>query len=204
MNTTKIALSALTLALSFGTSAIAQGMSKNDYKAAKQKISAEYTSAKTACGSLSGNAKDICVEEAKGKESVAKAELQASYKPSLQARYKVQVASAHAGYAVAKERCDDSAGNVKDVCVKEAKAAQTVAVTDAEVQLKTAQANRVANAKTSDAVNQAVSTKADVRNDAAAQKREAQYKVEKEKCDALASAAKDGCLTQAKANFGKL
>ena len=54
------------------------------------------------------------------------------------------------------------------------------------------------------AAKQAETTKADVRTDAAAQKREAQYKVEKEKCDAFASTAKDNCLTQAKANFGKV
>ena len=101
---------------------------------------------------------------------------------------------------MAKQRCDDLSGNVKDVCVKEAKAARTVATADAEVKLKTT----LANANTNIAVKQAETTKADVRNDAAAQKREAQYKVEKEKCDAFASTAKDNCLTQAKANFGKV
>jgi hypothetical protein len=199
MRTNNGRLVALAIGLLIGSSVMAQGIAKADHKLAMQRISAEYKAAKAACASLSGNAKDICVEEAKGKEKIAKAELQANYKPSSHARYKVQLASAHAGYAVAKQRCDDLSGNVKDVCVKEAKAAQTAATADAEVQLKTALANANSNA----AAKQAETTKADVRNDAAAQKRDAQYKVEKEKCDAFASNAKDNCLTQAKVRFAK-
>jgi hypothetical protein len=37
-------------------------MSKVDYKADKTRISEEYKSGKSACGSQAGNAKDICVE----------------------------------------------------------------------------------------------------------------------------------------------
>jgi hypothetical protein len=33
---------------------------------------------------------------------------------------------------VAKERCDDLSGNVKDVCLEEAKAAQAAAIADAK------------------------------------------------------------------------
>lgn len=195
---------ALAVGLAFSAGAMAQVMSPTEYKAAGNRITDEYKVAHEACASLSGNAKDICVAQAKGKEKVAEAELQASYKPSTQSRYKVRVAIAKADYAVAKERCDDSAGNVKDVCVEQAKAAQTVAMTDAEVQMKTARANKTANVKTNDARVEADAKTANVRNDAAAEKREAQYKVEKEKCDAFASTVKDNCLTQAKANFGKL
>ena len=36
---------------------------------------ADYKTDKTACAALAGNAKDICVEEAKAKEKVARAEL---------------------------------------------------------------------------------------------------------------------------------
>ena len=42
---------------------------------------------------------------------------------------------------MAKERCDDKAGNVKDVCVKEARAAAVAAKADAKAKLKTANAN---------------------------------------------------------------
>ena len=158
---TKSHSGAVVLAIGFvlSASAMAQGIPKADYKLAKNRIAAEYKTAKAACASLSGNAKDICVAQAKGTEKIAKAEIEANYKPSSHASYKVQLASADAGYAVAKQRCDDLSGNVKDVCVKEAKAAQTVATVDAEVQLKTA----LANARTNAAVNQAEIVKADVR-----------------------------------------
>jgi len=151
MNTTDLGFSALALALLFSASATAQGLSKDQYKAAKQKITAECAAAKTACDSLSGNTRDICIAEARGKEKIAKAEVLARHKPSLQTHHKVRVASAQASYAVALERCDDLAGNVKDVCVEEAKAAQASALADADVELKTAQADKAANEKTSEA-----------------------------------------------------
>src|SRR5687767_11276087 len=123
---------ALTTGLAFSAGAIAQGMSKEEYKAAKDGIAAEYKSGKATCASLSGNAKDICLAEAGGKEKVAKAELEANYKPSVDASYKLRLAEAAAVYSVTKERCDDKAGNVKDVCLKEAKAADVAARADAK------------------------------------------------------------------------
>ena len=189
---TRVNVIVLAVSLAFSAGAMAQSLSKDDYKAGKDQIAAEYKSAKAGCGSLSGNPNDICVAKAKGQEKVARAELEASYKPSLKARYQARVALADADYAVAKERCDDLAGNPKDVCMTQAKAAKTSAIADAKVQMKTSDANATANAKSSDA-----------RKDAAAEKLDAQYKVEKEKCDTFAGVAKDNCLAQAKAHFGK-
>ena len=108
---------ALAVSLAFSSGAMAQNLSKSDYKAGKDRIAAEYKLAKTGCASLSGNPKDICVAEAKGKESIGMAELDASYKPTPKNQYRARVARAEADYAVAKERCDDMAGNAKDVCV---------------------------------------------------------------------------------------
>lgn len=135
---------AAAIALAFSVGAMAQSMSKADYKAGKDKITAEYKSAKAACASLSGNAKDICVAEAKGKEKVAKAELEASYKPSVKTRQGVGIAKAEADYSVAKEKCDDMAGDAKKACVKEAKAAETRAKADAKAPAKTSDANKPA------------------------------------------------------------
>jgi hypothetical protein len=202
---TKCNISVITLAFSFAfsTGAIAQTLSKNDFEAGKDKVAAEYKTAKTACGSLSGNAKDICVAEAKGKEKVALADLDASYEPSRKTRYKASVAKADAEYAVAKERCDDLAGNAKDVCVKEAKAAQTSGISDAKAQRKISAANATANEKSADARSVANSQAVEAGKDAAADKLDARYTVAKEKCDKFAGDAKDRCLDQAKASFGK-
>ena len=49
-------------------------MSKSDYQSTKARIKADYTSDKAACGSQTGNAKDVCIQEGKAKEKVALAE----------------------------------------------------------------------------------------------------------------------------------
>ena len=51
-------------------------ISKADYQAGKTRISADYKADKAACSSLAANARDLCVEEAKAKEKVARAELE--------------------------------------------------------------------------------------------------------------------------------
>jgi hypothetical protein len=91
------------------------------------------------------------------------------------------VAKAEVAYAIAKEKCDDKAGNAKDVCVQEAKAAETKALADAKL------GKEVGEAKT----------------DAADDKRDADYKVAIEKCDALSGDAKSACVSAAKTKFGK-
>jgi len=203
MNKLNINAIALAVTLAFSAGAMAEGMSKADYKAGKDKISATYKTDKAACSSLSGNAGDICKAEALGKEKVAAAELEASYQPTSKNRYQARVAKADADYGVAKEKCDDMAGNAKDICVKEAKAAQTAAIADAKAQMKTSDANATANEKTSEARSDASQKSADARKDAAVDKTDAQYAVAKEKCDSFSGAAKDNCLSQAKAQFGK-
>jgi hypothetical protein len=173
---------AAAVALAFSVPAVAQAMTKSEYKAGKESIKAEAKATKkTACDPLAGNAKDICAAQADGKERMALADLETRYKPSAKARYDARVAKADAEYAVAKERCDDAAGNMKDVCVKEAKAAHVSAKADAKVQEKIV----------------------DARKDAAADKRDAEYAVAKEKCEGLAGATKEACVKDAKVLYGK-
>jgi hypothetical protein len=156
-------------------------MTKQEYSAQKARVEADYKAARQACDSSSGNAKDSCVEEAKGHQKVAMAELDYQAEPSTKHREQLAEARADATYNVAKEKCDDLSGNPKDVCVKEAKAARAKAVADAKA-------------------NKEVT---EVRADAASTKREADYKVAVEKCDSLAGDAKSACVAEAKARFGK-
>jgi hypothetical protein len=186
-----IALFALA-GLTMTAGAMAQGTAKATRDMAVTHASDQYKADKAACSALSGNAKDICAEEAKGKEKVAKADAEASYANTPKARESARVARADATYAVSKEKCDDVAGNVKDVCVKEAKAALVRAKADAKV-------DRVAT----DAKVEAVEKTAEARKDATADKRDADYKVAVEKCDVLAGANKDSCVKDAKGRYGK-
>ncbi len=166
-------------------------LSKADHTQALKDADAQYKIAKKACESLSGNAKDICAAEATGNQKVAKAQAEAAYKHTPKAREQARVTYAEANYKVAIERCDDMAGNPKDVCVKEAKSALVKGKADAKV-------DRVAT----DANREAAATKTEARKDANEEKREAEYKVAVEKCDALAGAAKDACVSAAKSQFG--
>jgi hypothetical protein len=159
----------------------AADMTRPDYQSAKSRISTELKSDRAACTPLAANAKDVCIEESKAKEKVARAELEYGYSGSARDKNKVAVAKAESAYKVAKEKCDDMAGNGKDVCVKEAKAVEVKAKADAKMGQQIGEA----------------------RTDAAQDKRDADYQVATEKCDALAGDAKSACVTAAKARYGK-
>ncbi|WP_338415062.1 hypothetical protein [uncultured Sphaerotilus sp.] len=160
----------------------ADAMTRADFQAGKTRISAEYKTNKAACSTQSGNARDICVEEAKGKEKVARAELEFGYTAKPADQTKLLVAKAESAYAIAKERCDDQSGNAKDVCVKEAKAAEVKALADSKMgeQIR------------------------DARTEATDDKRDADYKVAVEKCDASSGDVKAACVAAAKSRFGKM
>jgi len=93
--TLKLSGIALACAFAFATAAQAQGTppqtgktdakpstaqadpAREARKAEDQRIEAEYKAAREKCNSMKDNAKDICTAEAKGKQNVAKAELDA-------------------------------------------------------------------------------------------------------------------------------
>lgn len=140
---------AAAIAIAFGLPVTsAQAMSDGDYKGQKERIGAEYRAAQQKCNSLSGNAKDVCVAQAKGTEKVAKAELDArrdNY--TIEARHQVRIAKAEATNDVAKEKCDDLAGNAKDVCVKDARAALTRAKAEADADRKASETSQTSREK---------------------------------------------------------
>ena len=76
-------------------------VAKADYQSGKTRISADYKADKAACSSMSGNAKDVCVEEAKAKEKVARAELEYGYTGKPGDMTKVREAKAKSAYAIA-------------------------------------------------------------------------------------------------------
>jgi uncharacterized protein YdbL (DUF1318 family) len=114
----------LTLALACIGSSSAFAMTKEEHKVQKDRIEADYKVAKAKCATFDANAKDICQAEAKNIEKVAKAELEAQYKPSARADKKVKEAKAEGAYDVAKEKCDDLKDDAKVTCIKDARAAR--------------------------------------------------------------------------------
>ena len=167
-------------------------ITKDTYDTAVKNAEMQAKIDKDACSSRSANAKDICLAEANGKEKVAKADAEAAYKSTPKAREDARVTRAEATHNVAKEKCDELAGNPKDVCVKEADAALVKAKADANV-------DRVA----ADTRREAATKEAEARKEANADKRDAEYKVAIEKCDAFAGTAKNSCVSAAKAQYGK-
>jgi len=180
-NFNHIALSAA-ICLALSTSAMATSTSEAEYKAAKIVASANQKADEATCQSMAGNAKEICIVDANGREKVALAQLEANYQPSAEHEYDVRVANADATYASAKQRCDDAAGNVKEVCRKEAQGAFVSAKADAQLASKTENASKNADAA----------------------KRDAAYSTAKEKCKALANEAKATCIKDAKTLYGQI
>lgn len=174
---TALALAALLVA----GSSFAATMTSAEASAAKSRISADFKADKAACATSTGNARDICQEQAKAKEKIALAELEYARSGKAADANKVAVAKADSAYSVAKEQCDDLAGDAKTLCRTEAQAAHSKAIADTKLVRKVGEA----------------------RNDAAEQKRDADYKVAAEKCESLAGDLKASCLTDAKSRFGK-
>ncbi len=153
-----------------------------EYRASKQRVEDAYRADKAACKTgNTGNARDICMATAKGKEKVALAELEFGQSGKPADAVKVGVARADGVFAVAKEKCDDLKGQPKSQCRTEAKAAHTKALADAKL------ATTVGEAK------------ADAKED----KMAADRKVAAAKCDALTGAAKTTCMADVKARFDK-
>ena len=167
------------LAAAFLLAGSALAVTKDEYRATKDRIAADYKASKAKCDALSGQPKNVCIAEAKAVEKRAKARAEADYENTPKAREKAVIADAEATYMVAKEQCGTKTGNDKDVCLKAAKAAETKAKADA----KAARQTTVAKADAKDA------------------KRDADYKVAREKCDPLTGAAKDKCVADAKAKY---
>lgn len=180
---------AVAVAIAFAGSAFA--LTKAEISAEKDSIAGQLKAARAQCDTLKANAKDICRAEAKGASNVAKADLEARVSDTPKTRYSARVAKAEATYGVAKEKCDDLAGNVKDVCIKDAKAALTAGKADAKADMKSTDARLVASDKVVAA-----------RKDATEDKRDANFAAAKERCEKFAGEVKDRCVADAKVNFG--
>ena len=111
-------------------------LNNQQYSAHQDRIKAEYKAARASCDRMSGNAKDVCVEQAKGNEKVAEAQLQYQRSGKPADANKLAVIQAEAAYEVAKERCDDLNGADKDACVKDAKSDEARAKADAKAMEK--------------------------------------------------------------------
>ena len=127
------------------------GGDRKAMKAEEDRIEAEYKAAKAKCGSMKGNEKEVCEADAKGKEKIAKAELEQKYEPSVRHERNIQEAKAEHQYHVAKEKCDAMKGKEESVCEKETKAKYDKAKADIRQQFANRKDERPARSATSGA-----------------------------------------------------
>lgn len=168
------------LACCLGTAGAAP-LNADAHRAAKDGVATTYTADQTTCKQSSGNARDICSEQAKSRRKVALAEIE--YRQSSKAVDAVKVAMARADgeFAVAKERCDDLKGQPKNLCRTEANTAHTKSKADAKL----------------------ATTVSEARTDAVEDKTAADRKLAQARCDAMAGTAKTNCDTELKARTTK-
>ena len=98
------------------------GMSGDEYKREKDLVEADAKAAKEACKSLKDNAKDVCQAEAKGKEKIAKKELDLTKNPNDKNAADLEKMKVEVAYEIAKEKCEDLKGTDMTKCKKDAKA----------------------------------------------------------------------------------
>lgn len=93
------------------------------YTRARMRIAtANYNLDRARCGAVAGNARDVCLGQAKATRIAAEADARADRK-AIEAREDARDEKRTAQYKVALEKCDAFAGTVKDNCVSAAKSA---------------------------------------------------------------------------------
>lgn len=74
---------ALAVGLSFSMGVMAKSMTDDEYKFLDKNLGAEYRAAKNRCLSLSGDANEMCLVEARKNKNMAKHNLDAQYKDNV-------------------------------------------------------------------------------------------------------------------------
>jgi hypothetical protein len=159
----------------------AVSMSRDEYRAVRDRIDAEYKAAVASCDRYTDNARDVCRVEARGKERIARAELEYNLSGTPKDKSRLAMARADAAYDVARERCDNRTGSDRAVCIQDAKTKHAKAEADAKLELTVAEAQR----------------------EAAENRRNAEYDLARKQCEVLVGDAKSQCLATARAKFGK-
>jgi hypothetical protein len=164
------------------------GLSKDAYKAMKDRIEATQDAELKACDKSKGNAKDICRAAAKGRAKVALADLKAEYQPSPEADRGKMMAVAEMEYDVAKQKCDDAKGSAKDTCKAKADHVHEAAVRRAKIERVEATRRMQAASRASHAPA-AVEASMDEK-----------YAAEKARCGMLGE-ERDSCMADVKKRF---
>jgi hypothetical protein len=159
----------------------AAALTAEAHRTAKDAVATSYKAEQDSCKQTSGNARDICSEQAKSRRGVALAEIEYRQSGKPVDAVKVAMARADGAFAVAKEKCDDLKGQPKSLCRTEAATAHQKSKADAKL----------------------ATTVSEARSDAVEDKTAAERKLAEAKCDAMAGSAKTQCASDLKARSTK-
>lgn len=128
-----IAATLLATALSAAFAGASAAETRTDtatYRSMTQKADADYKLASAQCKDMSGNARSLCMEEAKVMRARADLAALTDYNNTLPGRTRARTDLADADYALAKVKCADTSGAEKDSCMSNARAVHTAALAD--------------------------------------------------------------------------
>ena len=91
-------------------------MSKNKFETLGDNIDKEFKVATARCNPLNNDKSAICNAKAEGARDIARAELQATFKPTIQNRYDANMTSAGANYTIATKQCNSLQDSEIDAC----------------------------------------------------------------------------------------
>jgi hypothetical protein len=116
--------------------------SVDEFNAGKARADAELLADRAACDKLFGTPRDVCREQARGKEQVAKAELELAHTGSRSSQDRLSTARMDAAYDVARTQCNDEAGAAKIVCTRQAQTMRAKAQADLKLHQRVSKAKR--------------------------------------------------------------
>lgn len=189
MDRFRTALLAATLAA--GAVQAAPLLSQDEMAANLVRIEEQYDHAQARCGRVTGHARELCKEQARGERDIAVAELQLRNEPTGENDAKLRLAKAEAAYARALVQCKDFAGRAREVCRRDARRGYEEAEVDARLQREVAEqqlrAENTVRVRTAEA-------------DRVAQ---AQFAAARQRCEALPVEGRVNCLEDAKTRFAR-
>lgn len=180
--TLPLAAACLVTALCMGSAlGAATLISADELNAGQAHAAADLLTDRVACDRLAGNPRDLCREQARGRELVTKAELDFAHTGTQGALDQLTTTKLDTAYDLARMLYNDKAGNDRNVCTKEAQAVRVKGQADLRLHQRTSMPKR----------------------DAADDRRDTDYEVASEKCNAMAADAHASCMAAAKAKAGK-
>lgn len=131
MKTFAATLLAAAISTSFAAHAADAATDATGYRNMTQKAAADYKAATANCSGMSGNARAVCVEEAKVARARSETDAVVQHNNTEKLRMKARIALAEAEYGLAKAKCAIMTGAEKTSCTSTARSMHTAALADA-------------------------------------------------------------------------